>query len=74
MDSDIRDIPGDELWKDRLVSLEDAKVCLTAIYGGVYEYGGMNGIVSVDERLAGNIAIIKKINAELQRRRDEAMQ
>jgi hypothetical protein len=74
MERDIKDIPGDELWKDRLVSLEDAKICLTAIYGGVYDYNGVDGAVSVDKRLAGNIAIIKKINAELQRRRDEAMQ
>ena len=61
----IKEIPLQELLKDKDESLEDIKICAKAIRLNVKYSGG-----SIQDRLDTNKRIVEKINNELARRRD----
>ena len=61
----IKEIPLQELLKDKDKSLEDIKICAKAIRLNVKHSGG-----SIQDRLDTNKRIVEKINNELARRRD----
>ena len=60
----MKNIPIEELLFDKKESLKDIEVCKIAIARGVLEYSGGR----VHNRLATNIKIIEKIDAEIKRR------
>lgn len=66
---DITKIPHTELMEDKHTSLADIDVCRAALGMGVTTYG--NG-KNTQRRLEVNQDIVKKIDAELARRKAEA--
>ena len=63
---DIKTITTEKLLEDRRESVEDVGNCRLALDVGVKEYSGG----SVKARLETNERIIKRIDAEIQRRSD----
>lgn len=66
--TDITLISLEELYADRLESLDDIALCANALAMEVKTYGGGQ---SISDRLDTNIAIIAKIRKELERREDK---
>ncbi|KKM06340.1 hypothetical protein LCGC14_1745000 [marine sediment metagenome] len=63
---DITTISLQDLKKDRRESLEDIKVCATALLSGINSYS----TGSVIERMEKNVGFVKTIDLELNRRKE----
>jgi hypothetical protein len=63
--TEITEIPTEELLQDMQDSLEDINACKLAAKNGVMA----ELAVTIEERIRGNLAIVKKIQIELNRRR-----
>lgn len=65
---DIADVPDAELEADRVASVIDAAACSIALQIGVLTYHDGESVV---ERLQTNLAIVRRIAAEQERRRGQ---